>query len=103
MKKIIFLSGAITGVDNYWGTFERADDDLTSRGYTVLNPALLPEGMQAKNYTDICWVMLANADAVLMLPGWEDSMGAVAEHRLADLLDKPVYYDIDTLCEEVHA
>lgn len=100
-KKIIYIAGPITGVDKYWEAFEKADDDLTSRGYAVLNPARLPEGMQAKNYTEICWIMLGNADAVIMLPGWEDSMGAVAENRVAGLLDIPVYYDIETLCEEV--
>lgn len=102
-KKIIYIAGPITGVERYWGPFELADDDLTGRGYAVLNPAHLPEGMQAVNYTDICWIMMGNADAVLMLPGWEDSMGAAAERRLASLLDKPVYYSIEELVKEVPA
>lgn len=102
-KKTIYIAGPITGVERYWEPFEKADDDLTSRGYAVLNPSRLPQGMQAVNYTDICWMMLGNADAVLMLPGWEDSMGAAAERRLASMTNKPVYYSIEEMVKGVPA
>lgn len=100
-KKIIFISGPITGVEKYWEAFDEFETYLTSKGYTVLNPANLPQGMRAQNYTNICWMMLTQADAVLFLPGWEDSMGAAGEHSLAALLKKPIYYDVYDLCGEV--
>ena len=39
MDKLVYISGAITGVDNYLEAFKRAENDLKSLGYEVINPA----------------------------------------------------------------
>ena len=54
-----------------------------SRRHVVLNPAILPGGLEQREYMDICCAMIRCADAVFMLRGWEGSEGAVAEHALA--------------------
>jgi len=100
-KKVIYLAGPITGVEKYWEAFEEADDILSSKGYAVLNPSRLPQGMDALNYACICSVMISTADAVLFLPGWENSMGASFEYVLAGQMKKATYIDINKLCEEV--
>ncbi|MBF4238225.1 DUF4406 domain-containing protein, partial [Vibrio anguillarum] len=51
-------------------------------GYVVLNPAVLPDGLTQAEYMDICCAMVRAADCVVMLDGWEDSDGAVAEYHL---------------------
>ena len=35
----IYISGAITGTDDYMERFEKAEKELTDKGYSVLNPA----------------------------------------------------------------
>lgn len=37
---------------------------LTGRGHTVLNPAILPDGLSQAEYMDICLAMLRCADAI---------------------------------------
>jgi len=41
--------------------------------------------------------MLESCDAVLMLPLWEDSMGAIAERRHALEIGVPVFHDLTGL------
>lgn len=78
-KKVVYLSGPITGVIEYWKPFERADDALTRHDVAVLNPSALPKGMTNEQYMRICFSMIDSADLVLFLPGWQDSDGATLE------------------------
>lgn len=91
-KKVVYISGPITGVEKYWEAFETAEDDLTALGYIPLSPAHLPTGMTNAQYMQICTAMIDAADAMLMLPDWEDSCGAKVEDRYAEYIGKPVVY-----------
>ena len=44
-KRILFLCGAITFDENYLDKFYDAETKLTSLGFTVFNPAMLPENL----------------------------------------------------------
>lgn len=66
-KKVIYISGPITGVKNYWEPFEKAEDDLTALGYIPLSPARLPQGMTNEQYMRINFALIDSADAVLFL------------------------------------
>ena len=48
--------------------------------------------MSNAQYMKICTAMIDNADAMLMLPNWEDSHGAKVEYRYAECIEKPVVY-----------
>lgn len=50
MPKKIYIAGKITGDPNYQLKFIRARQHLTKEGYTVLTPAVLPEGMTKADY-----------------------------------------------------
>lgn len=39
-----------------------------------------------------CFPLLDRCDAVLMLPGWQESKGAVAEHQYASTRGKKILY-----------
>lgn len=41
--------------------------------------------------------LLQRCDAILMLPGWKDSKGAVREHSFACQCEKIVYYSINDI------
>ena len=89
-KKVVYISGPITGVEKYCEAFERAEDDLTALGYIPLSPAHLPTGMTNAQYMQICTSMIDAADAVLLLPGCIDSHGSKVEHRYCEYIGKPV-------------
>jgi hypothetical protein len=85
---IVFLSGPITGVEDYREKFAAAEAQLIDQGHVVLNPAVLPFGLEHGQYMAICYPMLVCADEVAQLPGWENSTGALIEHRWAQALGK---------------
>ena len=74
----------------YREAFRKWEEHYRSRGYTVLNPAVLPEGLMPEEYMAICFTMLEVADAVAFLPGFESSRGAMLEMRFAEYADKPM-------------
>lgn len=88
--KKIYLAGPITGVCGYREAFRKWEEHYRGRGYTVLNPAVLPEGLLPEEYMAICFTMLEVADAVAFLPGFESSRGAMLEMRFAEYADKPM-------------
>lgn len=90
--KVIYISGPITGVKNYWEAFEQAAEDLEGLGYIPLNPARLPEGMTNEQYMRICFAMIDSADAVLFLEGWRNSSGANLEAAYCGYTKKPVAF-----------
>lgn len=86
----IYVAGAITGVPNYKENFAVARKTLEREGHVVLNPAVLPEGMEKKDYMRICFAMIDTADAVAFLPSWENSKGANVERAYVTYIEKPI-------------
>lgn len=89
-KKVIYISGPITGVDKYWEEFERAEDMLAGMGYIPLSPAHLPQGMSEAAYMRISMAMLDSADAVAFLPNAHRSRGSRIERDYCGKVGKPV-------------
>lgn len=93
---MIYISGKITGTADYIDRFARAEETLRASGYIPINPAkvnaqLPPEtsyGMYMKmslNMIDLC-------DSLYMLPGWEDSRGAMLEKAYAEATGKNIFF-----------
>ena len=76
MSNTIYIAGKITGEPNYRKKFQKAEDRLKSKGYIVLNPAILPEGMPWDAYMPICFAMIDAAKAVFLLKDFTLSKGA---------------------------
>lgn len=86
----IYIAGKITGNENYREEFAKAQAELEKNGHTVLNPAVLPEGLTKGEYMRICFSMIDTADKVCFLDGWQDSEGAKVEYAYCLYVGKRV-------------
>lgn len=81
----IYISGKITGIDNYAELFENAENLLKSKGFEVINPVKLnhlhDKTWQSYMKEDIKALM--DCDAIYMLKNWHQSKGAIIEKKLA--------------------
>ena len=79
----VYIAGPITGHPDYKDCFAKAELILKERLAIVMNPARLPEGFEWAEYMKITFAMLEACDTIVLLPGWENSRGAVLEYRMA--------------------
>lgn len=82
----VYISGPITGHDDYKEKFAAADERLRAAGYKVFNPAKLGEHLNNLTYEEtlkVDLVILNSCDAIYMLPGWRQSRGANREYGYA--------------------
>ena len=88
----VYIAGKMSGLpDNGKVEFSRAESKLTGLGHTVLNPAWLGDGLPKKAYMPICLTMVQQAEAVVLLDGWETSPGAMIEKLFAEYQEMPVF------------
>ena len=85
----IYLSGPITGIENYKEKFAAAEREARERlsdwEPEVFNPAniALPDTATHEDYMKICMRELAKCDTIYMLNGWQESRGANREYGYA--------------------
>lgn len=94
----VYISGGITGIDDYMERFDEAEKRLTEQKYTVINPAKvnaqLPEGLFHEDYMAVSIAMLSLADAIYMLAGWRFSKGANREYGYALAKGLKIMYEV---------
>lgn len=89
----IYIAGPCTGLkDSNYPAFNEAAANYRALGYEVENPAENPPCDSWLAYMRLSLLQIARADALYMLPGWENSKGALIEHGLAMDLGLPVVY-----------
>jgi len=91
----VYLAGPMTGIPEHnFPAFMEAARELRRRGIKVYNPADRPFqrrlGMPLEYYLGYELRAVCNAEAVVVLPGWEHSRGTQIETTVAYLLNKPV-------------
>lgn len=85
----IYISGKITGTDDYIQRFTRAEVQLLveHENAEIINPATynqqLPKTYTHDEYMTVCMALLSTCDTIYMLEGWEQSPGARAECEYA--------------------
>lgn len=84
----IYISGAVTNTTDYAERFDRAENELIEKGFTVINPvkvnAELPDDTEYEDYMRMCYCMLE---------GWEKSNGAVREFTKSWDDNRPVMFE----------
>ena len=91
---IIYISGKITGTDDYTERFAAAEKKLKVDGHRVINPVKICSHIQPgspwEKYMRTCIRALTRADAIYLLRDWRRSPGARLEHSVAVALDMAV-------------
>ena len=97
----IYISGKITGTEDYIERFAKAEKELTKQGYEVINPAkistCLPK-LEHEEYMRIDFALLEICEAAYFLDGWSESKGAREEHIKAFEEDKLILFEEANKC-----
>ena len=102
-QKKIYLSGPMTGYPDFnYPAFDDADRLLRNKGYIVFNPANQFNRDQSLDWTEYMRADIAailDCDEVVVLDGWEMSLGARLEVAVARSIGLPVWH-IDSSLDE---
>ena len=93
----LYLAGPMSGIPNSnHPAFHAAAKKLRAEGHKVMSPAEEypnpKKFVRRTGFFDYCRFICAVADGVALLPGWEYSPGAKAEHALAVALRLKIIY-----------
>ena len=95
--KTIYIAGPMKGDPDYRTKFNAAESYLSLKGWTVLNPACLPEGLRPGSYMPICLAMVEAADALVIFRDVNEYSGAQLEKAYAAYQKKPVYIGLESV------
>lgn len=83
----VYISGPITGTNDYMERFAAAEEKLKKDGYSVINPAkvnsMMPKDTTYEEYMRMSFTMLDMCEVIYMMKGWEKSSGANREYGYA--------------------
>lgn len=88
----VYISGSISKNPNYKDEFQKAESEVRSIGYDVINPAK-NSCESYKDYIDKGLRQLSECDMIYMLKGYEESDGAMLELQYAITVGMDIIYE----------
>lgn len=83
-----YISGAVSSDPNFREKFAKAEAELKSRGYKVINPVKgEKDGKPWQYYMKKDIKKLLKCNGIFLLPDWKTSEGACLEYMIAKSLD----------------
>lgn len=91
----VYISGKITGDDNYKVKFAEAENILAKKGFNVINPCKVGEYefLSYEQFLHIDYALIDCCDGIYMLRDWKDSNGARLEFNYAKCKGKEILYE----------
>ena len=92
----VYISGKITGDENYLKKFADAEIKLRAEGHDVINPCDVSQCFPFLSYDEymrLDFALVDMADALYMLRDWGESKGANAELKRAVKAGKEIYFE----------
>ena len=100
----LYISGPITGTEDYMERFAAAQKELEEEGWSVVNPALvnsnLPEDTEWEDYMRMAVCMMDMCETVYFLNGWKESRGANIEYGYALAKGRDIMFQEEYETEE---
>lgn len=96
-----YIAGPMTGhPEHNYPYFGKVAERLRGQGYHIVSPHEIEYGetMETRGQKEWSYYLrktllaLLESDAIVLLPGWRTSKGAMAEFRLAVMSGMAVYY-----------
>lgn len=90
----IYISGKVTGTNDFYERFAEAEEKLLRVGYIPINPVRnAPMGKSWEYYMRQDLIKLLCCDSIYMLKGWRSSKGARLERYIARKLGFKIIYE----------
>ena len=95
--KRIYISGPITGTDDFYERFMKAEEMLSCEGLSIVNPVkfnyIMPSDATYEEYMGLAFYLLDMCDMIYMLKGWKESKGANREYDFAVAKGIPIMFE----------
>ena len=95
----IYISGPMTGIEEFEKAFEKAEQELRLQGHDAVNPVrlsgIIRSDMKYEEWLKLDMALLDVCDAIYMLSGWQNSRGANREYGFALGSGKLILYEAD--------
>lgn len=102
----IYISGAITGTEDFVERFFKAEERLKAAGHMVYNPehanSYMPDGTTYEEHMKVSFCLLDLADTIYMLQGWTNSKGARRELEYAKEKGKAIIFEKENPFRDVN-
>ena len=91
----MYISGKITGDDDYRSKFAAKELELTRQGYNIVNPCCIGEHefLSYEDFMHVDFALIDVCDAIYMMRDWKSSSGAQRELSYARAKGKKVFFE----------